>query len=309
MLKFSVVISVFNKEKYIAETLRSVLNQTFTDFEIIILNDGSTDKSEAEILKFDDPRIKYFSQKNQGAAAARNAAIQKAENDYIALLDADDYWYPFYLEEQKKSIEAFPKEHVFATATQRKVNGKVFDSVYSFTLGNENPIKLNYFKGSFLTSVLHSSSSVIHKEVFEKVGMYNPTIKSGEDTDLYVRVGLEYDIVFSKNICAAYVIREKSLFKTVRNLDQIANFEAYEVYEKDNKPLKKFLDLNRYALCILAKIEGDKAAFQKNLQKIDLENLSNKQRFLLRQNKTILKYLSKTKNGLEKLGLQLGVFK
>src|SRR5690606_21977683 len=104
MFKFSVVISVFNKEKYIAETLKSVLNQTFTDFEIIILNDGSMDNSQAEILKFDDPRIKYFSQRNQGAAAARNEAIQKAENDYIALLDADDYWYPFYLEEQKKSI-------------------------------------------------------------------------------------------------------------------------------------------------------------------------------------------------------------
>lgn len=309
MIEFSIVISVFNKEKYIAETLQSVLDQTFYDFEIIILNDGSTDKSEAEILKFNDPRIKYFSQKNQGASAARNAAIKKAKNDYIALLDADDYWYPFYLEEQRNSIKAFPNEHVFATATQRKINGKVFDSVYSIAQGIESPIKLNYFKGSSLTSLLHSSSTVIHKKVFEKVGMYNPAIKSGEDTDLYVRIGLEYDIVFSRNICAAYVIRENSLFKTVRNLKEIANFEAYEVYEKDNKSLKKFLDLNRYSLCILAKIEGDKTAFQKNLQKIDLENLSNKQRFLLRQNKIILKYLSKTKNGLEKLGLRLGTFK
>src|SRR5690554_849278 len=309
MLKFSIVISVFNKEKYIAETLRSVLHQTYTKYEIIIVNDGSTDNSEQEILKFKDPRIRYFSQENQGAAAARNTAIAKAKNKYIALLDADDYWYPFYLEEQKKAIESFPKEYVFATATQKRINGKGFDCAYSIPQTNENPLLLNYFEGSFLNSLLHSSSTVIHNEVFEKIGVYNPTIKSGEDTDLYVRIGLEYEIVFSKRICAAYIIRKNSLFKTVRSLDDKANFEAYEIYEKDNPALKKFLDLNRYSLCIVARIEGDKIAFQKNLQKIDLKNLSNKQRFLLKQNKTIIKYLSKTKNGLEKLGLRLGTFK
>ncbi|MGB3343040.1 MAG: glycosyltransferase family 2 protein [Aequorivita sp.] len=309
MLKFSVVISVFNKENYIAETLRSVLNQTFTDFEIVILNDGSTDNSEAEILKFNDPRIKYYSQENQGAAAGRNAAIQKAENEYIALLDADDYWYPFYLEEQKKAIEAFPEEAVFATATQTKKNGRVYNNPYSTISSPITPIKVNYFEGSFLFSLLHSSSTVLHKKVFNKIGMYDPAIKSGQDTDLYIRIGLEYDVVFSGRICAIYIIREKSLFQTSKKIADKVNFEAYEHLENNNPGLKKFLDLNRYSLCILAKMEGNKEAFQKNLQKIDLENLSNKQRFLLKQNKTILKYLLKTKNGLEKLGLRLGTFK
>lgn len=309
MPKFSVVIAVFNKEKYIANTLKSVLAQTFTDFEVVIFNDGSTDNSEAEILKFDDPRIRYFSQKNKGASAARNAGISKAENQYIALLDADDYWYPFYLEEQKKSIEAYPEESVFATATQTKRKNIVFDNQYSANLGSDNPIKTNYFEGSFLTSVLHSSSSVVHKNVFEKVGVYDPTIRSGEDTDLYIRIGLEYDIIFSPRICAIYVIRSNSLFQTVKKLSEKANFESYEHFEKDNPSLKKFLDLNRYSLCIVAKLEGDKEAFQKNLQKINQKNLSKKQQFLLKQNRTVLKYLSTTKNNLEKLGLRLGAFK
>ena len=110
-------------------------------------------------------------------------------------------------------------------------------------------------------------------------------------------------------MCAIYVVRKNSLFKSVKKLEEKANFEAYEVFEKDNPALKKFLDLNRYSLCILAKMEGNKEAFKKNFQKINQENLSKKQQFLLRQNKTILKYLSKTKDNLEKLGLRLGTFK
>jgi len=309
MPRFSVVISVFNKEKYIADTLKSVLAQTFTDFELVILNDGSTDNSEAEILKFNDPRIRYFSKENSGASAARNFTIQQANSKYIALMDADDYWYPFYLEEQNRLINQFPNESVFATATEIKRNGKTFKNSYSIkTFGTDATI-VDYFEASQLDSVLLSISTVLKKEVFENVGWYDPKIKSGEDTDFYVRIGLKYKVVFSPEVCATYIVRKNSLFKSVKNLDEKANFEAYEVFEKNNPELKKFLDLNRYSLCILAKMEGNKEAFQKNFKKINLENLSKKQQFLLKQNKTILKYLSKTKNNLEKLGLRLGTFK
>ncbi|MCB0455070.1 MAG: glycosyltransferase family 2 protein [Aequorivita sp.] len=309
MPKFSVVISVFNKEKYIAETLKSVLAQTFTDFEVVILNDGSTDNSEAEILKFNDPRIRYFSKENQGASVARNFTIQQAKAEYIALMDADDYWYPFYLEEQNILIIEFPNESVFATATEIKRNGKVFKNSYSLPTIANNAVIVDYFEASQLDSVLLSISTVLKKEVFENVGWYDPKIKSGEDTDLYVRIGLKYKVVFSPKVCATYVVRKNSLFQSVKKFEEKANFEAYESFEKDNPALKKFLDLNRYSLCILAKIEGNKEAFKKNLQKINQENLSKKQQFLLRQNKTILKYLSKTKDNLEKLGLRLGTFK
>ncbi|MCB0453192.1 MAG: glycosyltransferase family 2 protein [Aequorivita sp.] len=309
MPKFSVVISVFNKEKYIAETLKSVLAQTFTDFEVVILNDGSTDNSEAEILKFNDPRIRYFSKENQGASVARNFTIQQAKAEYIALMDADDYWYPFYLEEQNILIIEFPNESVFATATEIKRNGKVFKNSYSLPTIANNAVIVDYFEASQLDSVLLSISTVLKKEVFENVGWYDPKIKSGEDTDLYVRIGLKYKVVFSPKVCATYVVRKNSLFQSVKKFEEKANFEAYEAFEKDNPALKKFLDLNRYSLCILAKMEGNKEAFKKNFQKINQENLSKKQQFLLRQNKTILKYLSKTKDNLEKLGLRLGTFK
>ncbi len=309
MPKFSVVISVFNKEKYIADTLKSVFAQTFTDFEVVILNDGSTDNSEAEILKFKDPRIRYFSKENSGASAARNFTIQQATSEYIAFMDADDYWYPFYLEEQNRLIDKFPKESVFATATEIKRNGKTFKNNYSIDFATKDIVVVDYFEASQLDSVLLSISIVIKKEVFENVGYYDPKIKSGEDTDLYVRIGLKYKVVFSPKVCATYVVRKNSLFQSVKKLEEKANFEAYAVHEKDNPALKKFLDLNRYSLCILAKMEGNKEAFKKNFEKINQGNLSKKQQFLLRQNKTILKYLSKTKDNLEKLGLRLGTFK
>lgn len=309
MPKFSVVISVFNKEKYIADTLKSVLAQTFTDFEVVILNDGSTDNSETEILKFKDPRIRYFSRENTGASAARNFTIQQAESKYIALMDADDYWYPFYLEEQNRLVNEHPNESVFATATEIKRNRKTFKNSYSIQTIGKDSIIVDYFESSQLDSVLLSISTVLKKDVFENVGWYDPKIKSGEDTDLYVRIGLKYKVVFSPKVCATYIVRKNSLFQSVKNIEEKANYEAYEVYEKNNPALKKFLDLNRYSLCVLAKIEGNKEAFQKNFKKINLENLSKKQQFLLRQNKTILKYLSKTKNNLEKLGLRLGTFK
>lgn len=306
---FSVVITVFNKAKFVADTIKSVLDQSYTNFEIVILNDGSTDNSEQEILKFEDPRIRYFSQENQGAAAARNNAIGKTKNQYIALLDADDYWFPFYLKTQKESIDAFPKQFVFATASQIKTNDKIFDNRYSVTTNDNTLILTDYFKGSYLCSILHSSSTVLHKSVFENVGWYDIQIKSGEDTDLYIRIGLKYKVVFNPKVCATYIIRENSLFQSVKNLSEKANFEVYEKFESENPALKKFLDLNRYSLCISAKLEDDKEAFQKNLKKINYENLSKKQRFLLKQNKSVLKYLLRTKNNLERLGLRLSSFK
>ena len=309
MISFSIVIAVFNKEKYIADTLKSVLEQTYQNFEIVILNDGSTDNSEAEILKFKDPRIRYFSKENAGASAARNFTIQKAKFEYIALMDADDYWYPNHLEEQNRMINKFPRESVFATATEITRNAKTFKNNYSIQTNGIDPVLVNYFEASQLDSVLLSISTVIKKEVFENVGWYNPKIKSGEDTDLYVRIGLKYKVVFSPKITATYIIRKNSLGQSIKDFKYIATFEAYEVFEKDNPALKKFLDLNRYSLCILAKIEGNGNSFNKNFQKIDQENLSGKQQFLLKQNKTTLKYLLKTKNNLEKFGLRLGTFK
>src|SRR5262245_2597869 len=95
---FSVIIPLYNKENYIRNTLKCVLEQSFTDFEIIIVNDGSTDNGLKVVKEFTDSRIVIEEQTNKGVSAARNLGIEKAAGTMIALLDADDYWFPNHLE-------------------------------------------------------------------------------------------------------------------------------------------------------------------------------------------------------------------
>src|SRR5699024_10036468 len=228
---------------------------------------------------------------------------------YIALLDADDYWYPHYLETQKRAIEKFPEASVFATGMQKEMNGRRFNNIYSADMSESEIEKFDYFEASLLDTVLTSSNMVLFHRVFEKSGWYDPSIKSGQDTDFHIRLGLIYKVVFSKRISAVQINREDSLSNRTKTLAEKMDFSAYESFEKNNSPLKRFLDLNRYSLCILAKLSDDRAGFEKLYRKINLRHLSKKQRFLLRQPPRILRVLAKTKKGMEKLGIRWGTFK
>ena len=310
MPRFSVVISVYNKAPFIAATLDSVLAQTIQDFEIVLLNDGSTDESEAILKGYtSDPRVRLYSEENKGAAAGRNYVIQKAVGNYVALLDADDYWKPNYLEEHTRLIEKYPNEAVFATNSEVISKGKTIARQFSVAIDTAEDMVVDYFEASYLDSILHSSTTVIKREAFDEVGLYNPAIRSGQDTDLYVRLGLKYPVVFSPKVCVQYLVIENSLFRTSKKLSHKPTFEAYEQFEADNSGLKKFLDLSRYSLCIIAKLEGNKEGFTRHYEKIDPANLNKKQRFLLRQSQKNLKQLLRLKNSISQLGIKLSAFK
>ena len=117
---FSVVIPLYNKELYIKETLKSVLNQTFGNFEIIIINDGSTDKSFEIAKSFNDIRLKFFEKENQGLSASRNVGISLSKGKVIALLDADDIWHENFLESIYNLYITFPEATVYGTDYQEK---------------------------------------------------------------------------------------------------------------------------------------------------------------------------------------------
>lgn len=310
MARYSVVISVFNKAGYIGKTLQSVLDQTHTDFEIVVVNDGSTDSSESEILAVKDDRIKYYPQENQGAGAGRNAAISKAGCEWIALLDADDRWHTDYLEQIDKMIGEYPKESVFATGVAIEKSGTTIIPNYSVNdLGEDEVRVLDFFKSSYIHSLLTSSSTVVRRSVFDEVGFYDPTIKSGQDTDLWVRVGLEYKVVFLNKVCAVYEYAERSLSKSTRSASQKATFEGYEKYEAERPEVKKFLDLNRFSISLLAKMEGDESTFKKYRNGIDMSNLNSKQRMLIKSPGWILSRLFRLKTYFESKGIYLSAFK
>ena len=308
MPQFSIIIPLYNKEKFIEDTLKSVLQQSFTDYEILIINDGSTDASEAKILAFNDARIQYFRKENEGVSEARNYGIENAKSEYITFLDADDYWYPNFLEEMLLNIGKFPEQKVFAAAIEIENPKNVIPSSYSIPKSAES-IVVNYFEASYQEGVIFTSCAAFHKSVFETIGNFDPKIKSGQDTDLWIRIGLVYPVVFSFKILTRYIYDPNSLSKKKSLLNQKLDFSKFTEAEKNNAALKKFLDLNRYSLAIKSKLINDKANFDKFTTDINFSNLSIKKRILLHLPGFVLHFLLQVNLLFVQLGWSKSVFK
>lgn len=305
---FSIIIPVYNKEKFVEHTLKSVLSQTFSDFEIIIVNDGSTDGSESKVQQFHDPRIRYYSKKNEGVSIARNFGIEKSSADFICFLDADDFWHPDFLEVMHSYIHEIPNQKVFASAIEIETAKTIFPAQYAIKKSNAFEI-VNYFEASIKESVIWTSAVVLHKSVFEKSGLFDPKIRIAEDTDLWIRVGLHYPVVFIWNILARYVYDEKSVSRQDQYIFAETSFLKYTEAEKENKALKKFLDFNRFSVAIKSKLIGDTKNFEKARNGIDFKNIPLKKRVLLLLPAFILKKLISFKILLANIGLGNSVFK
>ncbi|MBE0390899.1 glycosyltransferase family 2 protein [Flavobacterium sp. PL002] len=305
---FSVIIPLYNKENFIEATLKSVLAQTFTDYEIIVIDDGSTDSSASIIKGYTDIRIRYFRTANKGVSSARNYGIQNATANYITFLDADDYWYPNFLDVMFKNSNKEPKIRVFSAAIEIETNNTTFPAAYSILQKNEYEI-VNYFSASFKETVICTSCAVFHKTIFDKVGFFDTQLKSGEDTDLWIRIGLEYPVLFSWEILTRYVYDQNSLSKNKNFLHTKPDFTAFAIAEKTDPLLKKFLDLNRFSLAIKFKLAGNKNAFRNQCKAIDRSNLSIQKRIVLLLPAFILQILIRFKTFWTEHGLGSAVFK
>jgi len=292
---FSVVISVYNKADYIENTLKSVVNQSFDDFEVIVVNDGSSDNSLEIINSINDDRISVITTENLGASMARNKGIEESNSDFIALLDGDDYWNKDYLQTIYDAISIFPNQKVFSVAIAQKYKNKIVPVNYSFNQTETFRIH-NFFASSKKYSLLSSSSVVFHKAIIKQTGKFDPNIVSGQDTDLWIRFGLHYDIVFINKQLVTYMHNTNSLSNTTFNLSQKPKFDNYLTYEKDNPLLKAYLDKNRYSMAILSKFQNDKKSFEFYLNNIDFKNLNTKQKLLLKSPLWFLKLLQKVKS-------------
>lgn len=305
---FSIVIPVYNKASFVGKTLKSVLAQTFTDYEIIIVNDGSTDESEAIIQSINDDRLHYFSKENEGVAVARNYGIEKAKGEIICFLDADDYWYPNFLETIKTAIEKNPKQLVFACAIEIETQNKIFAAGYSITKKSSFQI-VDFFEASQKEGVLWTSSVAIHKSVFESVGRFDTNIKKGEDTELWIRIGLQYPIVFIWQVLARYVYDKRGVSRNLSYFFEPYTFEKYAAAEKKNAKLKQYLDLNRFSGVIKCKLNGDFKTAKALYKQIDLDTIGWKKVILLQLPGIVLKFLVGFKNFLAKIGWGKSVFR
>ena len=185
----SVIIPTYNRAHLITRAIRSVLDQTYRDFELIVVDDGSTDNTVEIVNGFNDPRIKYIRHdKNRGAAAARNTGIKAARGSYIAFQDSDDEWLPDKLEKQLQAFKnASPEVGVVYTGICRLINNK---KVY-FESTDKKGKEENLYR-SILKNSVYIQSAVVRKECFAKAGMFDEELPTWEDRELLFRVSKYY---------------------------------------------------------------------------------------------------------------------
>lgn len=199
---FSVVIPLYNKEKSIVTTLLSVCAQTLTDFEVIVVDDGSTDDSYSVASKVNDERIRLIHKENGGVSSARNVGIKAAKYFYVALLDGDDYWDPGFLKEQLALIEEFPEAGMWGVNYAFVKRDKCDPCSQGLGKGFRGYVD-NYFSTSH-NDLFCSSSVVIRKDLFEDVGYFDERIASSEDLDMWYRIILHYPVVYYDKVLAYY---------------------------------------------------------------------------------------------------------
>jgi glycosyltransferase involved in cell wall biosynthesis len=202
----SVVIPLFNKAKSVGATVSSVLAQTISDFEVVIINDGSTDGSGDVVRRVNDSRVRLIEQVNGGGSAARNRGIAEARSELIAFIDADDLWMPHFLKTVLDLRARFPEAGAYATAFVALQNGRVrrFPHVGVSHLLEGELIK-DYFRSCTQgSSMVWSSSVMIPKHVFDRVGGFPVGVCNGEDLHMWARIALEFPICWSTVECAVW---------------------------------------------------------------------------------------------------------
>lgn len=205
-MRISVVIPLYNKAADVEMTLQSVVEQTFAPYEVIVVDDGSTDDSAQVVEEFivnnslnirEKPDIYLIRKSNGGVCSARNTGIREAQGEYVALLDADDVWDKEYLQEQAKMIKDFPEAGMWGVNFAEMYNGKLIRTLKTGLPDGFRGYVEDYFKIPDRQSDLFCSSSVvIDKSVFRKAGLFDERIRYAEDLDMWFRIIVTSRVAF-----------------------------------------------------------------------------------------------------------------
>jgi glycosyltransferase involved in cell wall biosynthesis len=224
MPTISVVIPAYNAERTILETIKSVQQQSFSGFEIIVINDGSTDRTLELLQGVKDERLRVFSYENAGVAVARNRGISHATGEFIAFVDADDLWTPDKLELQLAALRQHPEA----------------GAAYSWTYfmyeqeGSVVPGKPVFFEGNVYPKLLvnnivgNGSNILVRRKAIESVGEFEPTLKSCEDWDFYIRLAAKWHFV----VVPKYQILYRQSPKAMTSKVEVMEKEALRVVER-----------------------------------------------------------------------------
>lgn len=235
-VKFSIIIPTYNRAKIVFKTIESVLEQRYDDFEIIVVDDGSTDETQELFTRFQNPKVSYFRKENGERGAARNFGARKAVGDYLSFFDSDDLLKPNHLDEALKCIQAFDRPEVFAIGFS-VVDGE--GRVKRVVRDLPNPMNERLFAGN----VLGCSAVFVRKDIFDQVPFCETRALAGsEDWLLWLRLAARYPFRFWNQVTwslvdhggrSVYHFEEKKL--TARSREMLAGLKADPVF------------MNRYA--------------------------------------------------------------
>lgn len=198
VMSVSVVIPLYNKFRHIQRAIDSVLSQTVSDFELIIINDGSTDGSEDVVRRITDSRIRLISQNNAGECAARNRGIVEAKHKMIAFLDADDEWLPTFLETVIELQHRYPEAGIYATAWSYSDGEKTWQPFFEQCVSDpQGGLLEDYFIAARGTSPVWSSAVMIPRHVFNDTGLFPVGVTRSGDLCMWAQIALRYQVAWS----------------------------------------------------------------------------------------------------------------
>jgi len=267
--KVSVIIPTYNRQKLLPKAIKSVLNQTFKNFELIIVDDGSTDNTKEIIKEFQkrDPRIKYIWQENFGAPAGpKNTGIKNSKGEYIAFLDDDDEWLPEKLEKQ---IELF-EDNIGFVGCNILIVDQISQLLKKFKMP-EYPYKIFFEKllgGDFTFT---SSIVVVKREVLDEFGFFDENLKFGDDWDLWLRISKKYRFAFVPDFLVKYYIHQGSTMPHLHPEKEAKEFEyIFSKYQKDYRryPVIYSMHLRKLAsrYCASGKLNKGRKYYVKSIK-------------------------------------------
>jgi glycosyltransferase involved in cell wall biosynthesis len=215
MPRVSVIIPTCNRAELVERAIRSVFSQTYTDIEILVSDDASTDNTPQVIRSFTDPRIRYTRyEKNRGVIEVRNDAVKNSTGSYIAFLDDDDEWLPTKLEKQLSLLDDSPDNL-----------GAVYTGAYSVDMdfGKTIYTRIPEYRGNILHYLLFedfitTSSIVLKKSCFERAGLFDPAFNSASDYDMWIRIAKEFEFNYIKDILVMHRIQQNSISHNYHNV-------------------------------------------------------------------------------------------
>lgn len=257
--QFSVVIPLYNKGESIQRTLATVIDQHYAAAEIIVVDDGSTDDSVDKVNALNNTNIRLVRQQNQGVSAARNNGVKLARYPYIAFLDGDDLWSPFYLEKMKSLILRFPNSKFFAANYQKMVSEDTF-------VNPKMAIQHIPPNGGLLQNYFHivshgdlpfmTSSSIILRGLFDEIGGFPLNESMGEDQALFAESALKTDIAYSPLILLSYRTDSENRACNTHLPEAPLPFAQRLLSQAETLPTELHKDIHRYCaahICHLAK--------------------------------------------------------